>query len=347
MMRRVTTAAASVVIAAVLLAGCSAAGADGGAGAGTTTRAATGEGVEGYVEPGDGAVERVRTAVARGATVIGVDGASLSDDGSHLLEPPEGLDDLVDAAADAGAATEVLFSNYSPTLGDFSPEAATALLSSTADRGHLVEQLVDLAADLGTDGVQIDLESMRDQDRDGLVAFARELRAAVQDRLGDDAEVSIAMMASTDRDGYRERGYDLGPLAAHLDRVVLMTYDQHGPWSGPGPIGALPWTRKAVLAAIDGGIPAERIDVGVAGYGYAWGDGADASPVPAATAARLAGDHATWSDRTGEWSATLDDGRRLHWSDARSYAVRRDLARGLGVHGVALWSLGLSPLPDA
>ena len=330
-----TTAAATVAVAAVLLSACSADGTRG-----------PGSGIEGYVEPGGGAADRVRTAVDHGADVIGVDGAVLSDDGTHLLDTPGDVGELVGVAADAGARTEVLFSNYSATLGDFSPDGATALLSSSVNRARVVGQLVDLAARLGTDGVQIDLESMRTQDRAGLVAFTRALRRAVRDRFGYDAAVSIAMMASTDPAQYRSRGYDLSGLAPHLDRIVLMTYDQHGPWSGPGTIGSLPWARKAVRTAIAGGLPADRIDVGVAGYGYAWGPGADRAPIPAARAAHLAGGRAEWSDRSGEWSATLEDGRQLHWSDDRSYAVRRDLARALGVHGVAMWSLDLSPLPE-
>ncbi|WP_258368928.1 glycosyl hydrolase family 18 protein [Curtobacterium sp. MCBD17_030] len=334
-MRRMTTAAATMAVAAVLLSGCSADGTRGSAG-----------GIEGYVEPGGGAADRVRTAVGRGADVIGVDGAALADDGTHLLSTSGDVGELVGVAADAGARTEVLFSNYTSTLGDFSPEAATALLSSPTNRERVVGGLVDLAARLGADGVQIDLESMRSQDQADLVTFTRALRSAVRERLGDDAEVSIAMMSSTDPAEYRSRGYDLAGLAPHLDRIVLMTYDQHGPWGGPGTIGSLPWTRKAVRTAVDGGLPADRIDVGIAGYGYAWGPGANAAPIPAARAAHLAGDRAVWSDRTGEWSATLEDGRQLHWSDDRSYAARRDLARELGAHGVAMWSLNLSPLPE-
>ncbi|MDN3477346.1 glycosyl hydrolase family 18 protein [Curtobacterium sp. APC 4022] len=334
-MRRRTTAAVIVAVAALLIAGCSAG-----------SPRADGSGIEGYVEPGAGAADRVRTAVDRGADVIGVDGAALSDDGTHLLPTSGDVGELVGVAATAGARTEVLFSNYSSTIGDFSPEGATALLSSSTNRARVVGQLVDLAARLGTDGVQIDLESMRSQDQADLVTFTRALRTAVRERLGDDAEVSLAMMSSTDPAEYRERGYDLAGLAPHLDRTVLMTYDQHGPWSDAGTIGSLPWARKAIRTAIDGGLPADRIDVGVAGYGYAWGPGADAAPIPAARAAHLVGDRAEWSDRTGEWSATLADGRQLHWSDDRSYAARRDLARDLGVHGVAMWSLNLSALPD-
>jgi spore germination protein len=191
-MRRMTTAAATVAVAALLLAGCSATGngEDDGHGRGT--------GIEGYVEPGDGAADRVWTAVDRGADVIGVDGAALSDDGTHLLPTSGDVGELVGVAAKAGARTEVLFSNYSATIGDFSPEAATALLSSSDNRAGVVGELVDLAARLGTDGVQIDLESMRSQDQADLVTLTRALRSAVPEPLADDAEVSIAMMSSTD-----------------------------------------------------------------------------------------------------------------------------------------------------
>ncbi len=126
--------------------------------------------------------------------------------------------------------------------------------------------------------MQIDLESLRDRDRAGLVAFAAALEDAVHDELGADAPVSMAVMASTSAAGFRDTGYDLRRLAEHVDRFVLMTYDQHGPWSGPGTIGALPWAQRVVEVAEHEGLPADRTDLGVAGYGYRWG-GPDAGQV--------------------------------------------------------------------
>ncbi len=192
--------------------------------------------------------------------------------------------------------------------------------------------------------MQLDLESLRAQDRAGLVAFAEAVTDAVHDELGDQAEVSMAVMASTTAAEYAETGYDLPALAGHVDRFVLMTYDQHGPWSEPGSIGALSWTRRAVSAAQDAGRASDRLDLGVAGYGYVWGGASDGQLSPA-DARRTAGDSARWSDRTGEWSASLDDGRELHWSDGRSWRVRVELAAELGLHGVALWSLNGLSLP--
>jgi spore germination protein len=61
---------------------------------------------------------------------------------------------------------------------------------------------------------------------------------------------------------------------------------------------------------------------------------------------RAAGSTALWNARQGEWTATLPHGAVIGWSDARSWLLRVALARSYHLHGLALWSLGLSdPLP--
>ncbi|OII15324.1 hypothetical protein BIU96_09105 [Curtobacterium sp. MCBA15_008] len=325
---------AGALVLTVVLGGCATESDDG----------ATGLAVEAYAEPGPGTEQRVADA-APGATTIGIDGVTVADDGARLDDLPDGVGTLARAASKGGAASELLVSNYSESLGDFSPGIGTALLSDRGNRDRVAAQLAELAAEQHVTGVQIDLESLRSRDRAGLVAFAAALEAAVHVELGDDAEVSMAVMASTNADGYRDTGYDLGALADHVDRFVLMTYDQHGPWSGPGTVGALPWAERVVHAAEAEGLSADRIDLGIAGYGYVWGGSGDAQVSPA-QARTAAGDRARWSSRNGEWSAALDDRRALHWSDARSYRARTALAEDLGLHGVALWSLETLALPD-
>ena len=206
------------------------------------------------------------------------------------------------------------------------------MLTSPARRAAVVASLARAARPF--DGVQIDLESLRARDADGLVAFTRQLRAALPGR-----SVSMAFMASTDARGYRAHGYDLAALAPSLDRMVLMAYDQHGPWSGAGPIGSLPWVRRQ-LAYFTRVLPDDKIDLGVAAYGYRWGGGDDTLSVPQAR--RTAGSRAHWSARHGEWTARLPGGRRIWWSDRRSLAVRERLARHAGVRGVAIWQIGSS-----
>lgn len=332
------------VVVALVLGGCAAESDVGSAGGVSSAGAAAGLTVEAYVEPGDGSAGLVTDASRRAAT-IGIDGVTVADDGAGLNDLPAGVGVLARTATDGGAAPELLVSNYSESIGDFSPEVGTALLSDAGNRSRVASRLAELASEQHMRGVQIDLESLRSRDRAGLVAFAAALRTAVQDRLGKDAEVSMAVMASTSAGGYRDTGYDLGALADHVDRFVLMTYDQHGPWSAAGTIGSLPWAKRVVAAAERSGLPRDRIDLGIAGYGYVWGGSGDPQLSPDVARA-AAGSAATWSARTGEWSATLDDGRELRWSDARSYRARVALAEDLGLHGVALWSLNTLALPE-
>lgn len=45
-------------------------------------------------------------------------------------------------------------------------------------------------------------------------------------------------------------GYELAALAAQVDVVQLMTYDQNDPTSSPGPVGSTAWVEAAVASAL-------------------------------------------------------------------------------------------------
>jgi spore germination protein YaaH len=185
----------------------------------------------------------------------------------------------------------------------------------------------------GWDGVQIDLESLRRHDGRGLARFADALRAQLPRR----AAISMAVMAERSGPAYRRHGYRLHDLHS-IDRFVLMAYDQHGPgWSGPGPVGALPWARRTARPLV-AAVGAARVDLGIAGYGYLWRTAGGGRSVSDARARHLAGAEARWHPRVAEWSAHTSRGT-LWWSDHRSYVRRVHLAHRLGLHGVAVWQL--------
>jgi spore germination protein len=302
-------------------------------GAGTTTSStadrprvnATGYAMAGSAEPSD------ITRDGGYLRTIGIDGVTL-DGPAAVTSVGADAQRLRRSAQRHGRKAVLLASNYTDALGDFDEPLAHRMLTSSRHRASVVRDLVRAAR--GFDGVQIDLESLKARDGEGLLAFTRELRAALPAR-----SLSMAVMASTDDRGYRARGYDLVALADSLDRVVLMAYDQHGPWSSAGPIGSLPWVRRQ-LAYVAQVLPRSKVDLGVAAYGYQWGGGADQVSVPQAR--KKAGSRARWSARHGEWTARLANGRRLWWSDRRSLVARERLAQAAGVHGVAIWQIGSS-----
>jgi len=292
----------------------------------------------------EGADPRLVAASAASLDVVGVDGVLLADDGSGVgsgVGSPS--DDALaqrDAAHDAGLTAQLLVSNFDEGLGDFSEAVAAGLLGSPDHRAAVVASLAADVADGGWDSVMIDLEGMSGDETAGLTAFAAELRAAV----GPEVRLDVALQAATTSEGYADLGYDVPALAASLDHLTLMAYDQHGPWEAddPGPVGSLDWTAQAV-EALTALAPADQVVLGVAGYGYRWGGDEPAGQVSDPAARDLAGTAvATWQADVGENAATLADGGVVWWSDARSLAVRVDLAQRLGLAGVAVWSLDLS-----
>ena len=276
---------------------------------------------------------------ADGMSTLSVAGVSVNASGTDVSRPSAGARRLARTAHEQGLTAELLAGNYSNRLGDFDPRAAHRLLSSERRIDAVASRLASYVAAGGWDGVNVDLERVPASDAAGLVALVR----ATQDAMPADRTVTIDVSASTSLAGYRRGGYDLAGLAGAADLIKLMTYDQHGPsWSGPGPVGGLAWQRKAGTTLLRV-VPAEQVDLGVAGYGYTWPRRGVGGTVTIAQARRLvARDHvrAHWRAKAGEWTARLDDGTRLWWSDRRSYRLRVALARELGVHGLGVWRLG-------
>jgi spore germination protein YaaH len=269
---------------------------------------------------------------AHALATLGVDGVTLSRRGTTVSS----IAPRLAATAHAhGLRAELLLSNYSDRLGDFDPKAAARLLRSPDHIDAVATRLASYVATQGWDGIQVDLESLHAADADGLLALA----GALQAKMAPEKTVSIAVMASDRPAEYVRRGYRLAELGAAVDTLALMTYDQHGPWSGPGPIGALAWQRRCV-AVVTAAVPAAKVDLGVAGYGYAWPRGRTLTDAQARRLVSRDGATARWRAGAGEWTARLSDGTRLWWSDGRSIALRQELAAALGLHGIALWRLG-------
>jgi spore germination protein len=320
MKRRVSVVAASVVFASVplvpLVTG------SGLAAANSNHRLA----VTGYALGGTSSA--VIASSAKALRTVTVDGVSISSNGARVERPDASLGSVRRAAHQRGLRTELLISNFSNDLGDFDALAAHALLSSRTNVARVTKAMAGYVVNGRYDGANIDLEQVQARDATGLVAFAKALQAAMPAK----KSVSIDVSASTSLADYRDQGYWLGPLGRAVDVIELMAYDQHGPtWSGPGPIGDLRW-QKASLKIVLAHVPASRVDLGQAGYGYTWPKtGTGVNVTDRGARARVHQDR---------WSAVLSNGTRLWWADVRSYAIRKTLAQSLHLHGLAVWVLG-------
>src|SRR5207248_9670661 len=82
--------------------------------------------------------------------------------------------------------------------------------------------------------------------------------------------------------------YDYAALGGQADLITIMAYDWRGAWSGPGPVAPYDWVEQ-VLAFATSQIPAEKVLLGLAFYGYDWNTtSGGARSLSYAQAARLA-----------------------------------------------------------
>jgi spore germination protein YaaH len=276
---------------------------------------------------------------ADGLSTLSVAGVSINRRGDDVARPTGDARRLARAAHRHRLDAELLLSNWSNRLEDFDPRALHRLLSHPARIRAVADRLASYVARGGWDGVNVDLERVRAGDRDGLVSLVTALQAAMP----AERTVTVDVSARPSAAGYRSGGYDLAGLAGVVDRIELMTYDQHGPtWSGPGPVGGLAWQRRCLAALLDV-VPAGQVDLGVAGYGYSWprhGTGRTLTVARARQVVARDGVRAQWRAGAGEWTARLSNGTRIWWSDRRSFTRRAALARHHGLHGLAVWRLG-------
>jgi spore germination protein len=294
--------------------------------------------VVGYAEPGGATRAHLRSSAGI-LTTVGVDGINVTSDGAHLTPVSSGSRRLLAAAHAEKKPAELLVGNFDGVLDDFSPDIGDRLLGSRANIRAVVKELAAVVRRQHWDGVTVDLESLTDEHPSGLTSFVAQLKGAV----GAGTSVSVCLMATPD--DYASEGYDLRGLGRAADHVVLMAYDQHGPtWSKAGPVGGRPWV-EASLKPLLATIPASKVQLGVAGYGYTWPEEGDGEQVSDARARSMVHDDsavARWVPAEQEWTATLSNGTVLWWSDAKTFALRKAYAARLHLGGVAVWSLGLS-----
>lgn len=219
------------------------------------------------------------------------------------------------------------------------------MLTDPDSRERAVDNIVRIVREYGVAGVTIDFELLPPERRDDLTRFVD----AVAGRLRPEGYlVAVAVGPKLSADSPENDGaavYDYEALGRIADLVLLMTYDQHGSFSKPGPVAGLPWVEGVVSYAASA-IPPEKLLLGIAGYGYEWGP-RGTRVVPAREAGALAearGVGVEWDDRAGEefFRFTDDAGaeREVWFESERAISLKLDIATRYDLRGVALWSLG-------
>jgi spore germination protein YaaH len=239
------------------------------------------------------------------------------------------------------------------------------LLHDETAKQHMIESMLQQAAEHGYVGYQFDFESISWTDRDAYTLLAKQTAEALHKH---GLKLSIAVVPNGPGHAgvgqfskwmwqYWRGAYDLSALGKYADLICLMTYDQHTRWTTPGPVDGMPWMLDQLKYAVTQ-VPKEKLSLGIALYGYRWytgnpvrDDGTEASNISATyidadesmpliqeQKAQVQWDpveHESWfyfyRDDMREW---------VFMPDAHSFRDRYALVKQYDLEGFCAWVLG-------
>lgn len=268
----------------------------------------------------------------------------------HLKDNKGNLRNLADPAY-VTWARERGYLIWALVSNDFKPEMTAQVLSSSALRRKVIDQLLIYAHLYELDGLNLDFENFHYTSGDLYTQFVRELAPLCREA-GLVLSVDVTMISM---EPYWSRGYDRGALAQTADYIVLMAYDEH--WENgpvPGSVASLPWVEKGLQQVLKE-VPPEKLILGVPFYTRIWQVKNTAGGDPQTSSRSysmerveeiLAGKdiHMEWDSGARQNLARYTEGEstyKLWLEDTDSMRLRLELVNRYGLAGVAGWRRGL------
>lgn len=229
-------------------------------------------------------------------------------------------------------------------VDNFNEEMSTMeVLSHTASRQNLIQQLKNAALNNGLDGINVDFEYLSEEVGIHFLQFLRELSIECRQNhlvLSVDNPVPENFTSHYDR---TEQG-------RVVDYVIVMGYDEHYEGSDAGSVASLPWVEKGIQDTLRE-VPAEKIIHAIPFYTRVWKRSAGILSSEAISMARMQEilekyQVATyWDITTGQNYGKFvnEEGFDCEvWiEDAQSVAEKVKLVPKYQLAGVAHWKLGL------
>jgi spore germination protein len=246
--------------------------------------------------------------------------------------------------------------------GAFDNPYITQLLSDPNLTDTVIANMMSVIERKGADGLDIDMEYIPPNLKQGFMRFIRRAAAACHER-GYFINVALAPKFYAEQPGVLYEAHDYREIGEYADTVFLMTYEWGYKYGTPMAVAPLPSVRQVLQYALTE-IPASKIILGIPNYGYDWklpfveGEtiAETISNVTAAARAREMNTEILYSAESASpfyyynvARSTLDpnfsagygnrDSHVVWFEDVRSVRDKFDLAKQSRIYGVGYWSL--------
>jgi spore germination protein YaaH len=227
-----------------------------------------------------------------------------------------------------------MVNNYEDPDG-FDSKRMTLLLNSPKKSQAAVAKLVELTQKDGLDGIDLDFESLAATDRK---AFSEFVGALAKGLHAKKKILSVTVHPKTEEPGNWDgpKAHDWKAIGAAADRVKVMCYDVHWSTSDAGSIAPTEWVVRVAKFALSQ-MPASKVDIAVAWYGYDW----RVKPATSLTYADLS----RLPFRVDAASGELVQADKVYFSGRAAFEQKIAALKPLGINKVSAWYCG-SEDPD-
>jgi spore germination protein YaaH len=162
-------------------------------------------------------------------------------------------------------ATFATVSNYTT---DFIPAIAHSIITSTKHTQSVITASLGKLKLGHYRGLNVDFEGVPASDRSVFTAFIKTVSLKMH-AAGYLVVVSVPAKSVDDPTDSWTGAFDFAALGQLIDVMQLMTYDEYGTWSDPGPVAGLDWVTGAIRYTVSV-VPSSKVSLGLPAYGYDW-----------------------------------------------------------------------------
>ena len=174
---------------------------------------------------------------------------------------------MIHAALSEGVRPVLTLTPLGPD-GNFNNYLISAVVNNQEAKGNLLANLLTTVQEKDFQGVDIDFEYIRPEDRIPFAEFVADVRNFLSP-YGYHVSVALAPKISDTQAGLLYEGKDYRLLGEAADSVLLMTYEWGYTYGPPMAVAPVNKVREVVEYAVTRIDPA-KIDLGIPNYGYDW-----------------------------------------------------------------------------
>lgn len=276
------------------------------------------------------------TANTKGLNVISPTWFKLSDNNGGFTSFATA--EYVNKAHDMGLEVWALIENieYKSSIDMY------AILSSTAVRTQLIDNLINTVLEYGIDGINVDFEQISMDCGEHYIEFIRELSIPCREH---GIVLSVDNYVPT---GYTDH-YDRREQGIVADYVIIMGYDEHYAGSEEaGSVASIDYVEEGIARTVEQ-VPADKVINAIPFYTRIWettGSSISSQAVGMDVAEEYVAAHnieVEWDEKTCQNYGEYTSGDTLYqvWlEDERSIQVKLNIMEKYGIAGVASWRLG-------